>query len=197
MNRKIVLLTIVVVLSFLVRCVIAQEVAPDFTLTDIDGVDFSLSDHRGKVVLLDFFATWCGPCVAKIVHLQSLYEEFGEDFVIISISVSPSSDSVEKLRGFRQEHKIDWTIARDTIGMNDAYDVQYIPTLVIIDQEGYIRHRHVGLTDESVLQEEIYEIIPEFGTWASMIFLFLTLTVVVVIYKRGLQKSSSLKHSSP
>jgi len=147
-----------VVLSFLVRGVVAQEVAPDFTLTDIDGVEFSLSDYRGRVVLLDFFATWCGYCVAQIPHLKTLYEEFGEGLVIISISVSPSSDTVEKLQQFRQTHNINWIVARDTVGVNDEYNVPYLPTLVIIDQEGYIQHQHSGPIDESVLQEEIYEL---------------------------------------
>jgi len=172
-----------------VKCAIAQEVAPIFTLTDIDGVEFSLSNFRGRVVLLDFFATWCGPCVAEIPHLKSLREKFGEDLIIISVSVSPSSDTVEKLQEFRQEHGIDWVIARDTIGINDEYGVQYIPTLVIIDQEGYIRHRHVGLTDESVLYGEIYEVIPEFETWSLTVFLFL-LTVVAIFYKRRVFKKS-------
>ena len=184
MNRKIVLLISLTLLSFLIRSVTAQEVAPDFTLTDIYGIEFSLSDYRGKVILLDFFDTSCIPCLEEIPHLNSLHEEFNEDLVIISISVSPSLDTVEKLQQFRQEHEIDWILARDTIGIYDEYNVQYIPTLVIVDQEGYIQRRHVGLTDESVLKEEIYEIIPEFGTWASIIFVFLTLTVAALTHKR-------------
>ena len=98
--KKFILLASIVVLSFFVRCVIAQGIAPDFTLTDIDGVEFSLSDHRGRVVLLDFFATWCGPCVDEIPHLRLLHSEFGEDFIIISISVDPYSDTVEDLQQF-------------------------------------------------------------------------------------------------
>ena len=184
MNRKIVLLASLAVLSFLVRSIIAQDIAPDFTLTDIDGVEFSLSDYRGKVVLLDFFSLLCGPCIDEIPHLKVVHEEFGEDLIIISISVDPYYDTVERLQQLRQEHGIDWIITRDTIGIYNTYDIQLIPTLVIIDQEGYIQHRHVGLTGESVLSEEIYEIIPEFETWTLVIFAFLMLTVAVVIYKR-------------
>jgi len=166
-----------------VRSVIAQEIAPDFTLTDIDGVEFSLSDHRGKVVLLDFFSLRCGPCIDEIPHLKAVHEEFGEDLIIISISIDPYYDTVEKLQQFRQEHEIGWIVARDTIGIYGQYDVQLLPTLAIIDQEGYIQHRHVYPdTGESVLSEEIYEIIPEFGT--LIILVFLILTVAVVIHKR-------------
>jgi len=178
------LLTSIVLLPFLIGHSFAQEIAPDFTLTDIDGVQFSLSDNRRSVVLLDFFATWCNPCIAEIPHLKSLHEEISEDFIIISISVSPETDTVQNLQQFRQEHEIDWIIARDTIGIWEDYNVQYIPTLVIIDQEGYIQHKHVGLTDESKLREEISEIIPEFGTWISITFIFLILTATIVICKR-------------
>ena len=188
MNKKVFLLIHIAVLALSIKGVIAQKPASDFTLTDIDGVEFSLNDYRGRVVLLDFFATWCSPCVAEIPHLKSLREEFGENLAIISISVSPSSDTVEKLMQFRQEHEIDWIVARDTSGMNEEYGVQYIPTLVIIDQEGYIQHQHVGLTDELVLHEEIYKIIPEFPTWISMLLILTLLTVVMAFYKRRLQK---------
>ncbi len=158
-NAKIILLAGIVVLSILVMDVVALEIAPDFTLTDIDGVEFSLSEYRGKVVLLDFFATWCSACVAEFPHLKFVHDEFGEDLIIISISVSPSSDTVEKLQQFRDDHGIDWFVARDTAGVHDKYgNIWPIPTLVIIDQEGYIQHQHSGLTDESVLREEIYEI---------------------------------------
>jgi len=184
-NKKIFLLVIISVLILFVRSAIAQEIASDFNLTNIDGIEFSLSDYTEKVVILDFFATWCGPCVSEIPHLKSLHEEFGEDLVIISISVSPSSDTVESLLEFRQEHEMNWIIARDTIGVNDKYGVQYIPTLVIVDQKGYIQHRHVGLTEESVLHEEIVKIIPEFWTWPSIILLFLTLTVIVLVNRKS------------
>ncbi|UCE44087.1 MAG: TlpA family protein disulfide reductase [Candidatus Bathyarchaeota archaeon] len=156
--KKTILLAGIVVLSFLVRCAVAQEVAPDFTLTDIDGVDFSLSDFRGKVVLLDFFATWCGACVDAIPHLKSLHGEFGEDLIIVTISVDPYSDTVETLQQFREDHGIDWIVARDTVGVHEEYGMYYLPTLVIIDQEGYIQHEHSGSIDESVLREEIHEI---------------------------------------
>ena len=184
-NKKIFLLANIAVLIFFVRSAVAQEIAPDFNLTDIDGIQFSLSDYTEKVVLLDFFATWCGPCISEIPHLKSLHEKFGEDLVIISISVSSSSDTVESLLKFRQEHEMNWIIARDTIGVSDKYGVQYIPTLVIVDQEGYIQHRHVGLTEESVLHGEIVKIVPEFWTWPSIILLFLTLTLTILVSRKS------------
>jgi len=142
-----------------VRLVIAEKIASDFTLTDIDVVEFSLSDYRGKVVLLNFFQILCGPCVAEIPHLKAVHEEFGEDLIIISISISPGYDTVEKLQQFREEHEIDWIIARDTLGVHENYIIT-TPTLVIIDQLGYIRYTHSPAppkytTAASTLSEEI------------------------------------------
>ncbi len=185
-NTETVLLTALFFACLIEGCASAQVVAPDFTLSDVDGVNFSLSDYRGKVVILDFFATWCSPCVVQIPRLKSLSGEFGEDLVIISIG-SPSN-TVDELQDFRQEHEMDWIVARDGSGVFDKYDIQYIPTLVIVDQEGYIRHRHVGLTDESVLHEEINNAIPEFSSCASIICLVLAVTLALAIYRRSMSK---------
>lgn len=158
MDKKVVLFFGFAFLFSSAGLVVADQVAPDFTLIDVDGLDFSLSDFKGRVVLLDFFATWCGTCRAEIPHLRSLHEEFGEDLVIISISTDPLSDTVEDLILFREERVMDWIVARDTEGVSWNYGVASIPTKVIVDQEGYVQHRHVGLTDELVLREEILEI---------------------------------------
>jgi len=140
--------------------VYAYDAARDFTLTDIDGNEFSLSDYLGKVVILDFLSSRCGLCLAEMSHLKTLHQEFGEDvLVIISIGVS-YVDKVESLKEIREEYGIDWTLAVDTAGVVDKYSVVAIPTLVIIDSDGYKRYRHVGLTEESVLSEEVAAIMP-------------------------------------
>jgi len=140
--------------------VYAYDAAPNFTLTDIDGNEFSLSDYLGKVVILDFFGSQCGPCLAEMSHLKTLHEEFGEDVLaIITIDVH-YGDTVECLKEIREEYGIDWTLALDTAGVVDKYRVVAIPTLVIIDSDGYKRYRHVGLTEESVLSEEVAAIMP-------------------------------------
>jgi thiol-disulfide isomerase/thioredoxin len=184
MKPRILLLILTVATMMPAELAGSADVAPGFSLTDIDGADFALADYQGKVVLLDFFATWCGPCVSEIPHLKALHEEYGEGLVIISISVSPTSDTVAKLQEFRQEYAIPWIIARDTGGINGEYNVQYIPTLVIIDQAGDIRYRHVGLTEESVLQNEIEGIIPEFHTLAPLALVLAALAAVLIAWKR-------------
>lgn len=127
--------------------------APRFSLTSIDGEDFSLSDFLGKVVVLDLMGTTCIPCIEQIEHLHSINDLFGDNIQIISISVSGDSDG--QLRQFALDHNIDWLVARDTDGVGVDYGARFIPTLVIIDQDGYLRNRHSGVVTASVLRDEI------------------------------------------
>jgi peroxiredoxin len=144
--------------------VAGKEKAPNFTLVDIKGEQFRLSDHLGKVVLLDFFATWCSPCILEIEHLKGLYNEYSPDqFVILSISVDPYTDTVPILQSFAQQNEMTWTVARDADNIASKYDVSPIPHLVIVDAEGYKRHDHIGLTAESTFRSEIDSLLSEIG----------------------------------
>lgn len=146
----------------------SQEKAPDFELVDINGKNFRLSEQLGKVVLIDFFTTWCGPCIMEIEHLQSLYREYSsEQLVIISISLDMESDFLPQLRLFAQQNQMQWTVAQDTDNIGYKYDVSPIPHLVVIDTEGYARHNHIGVTAESTLSSEIDALISQNGNGAS------------------------------
>ena len=123
-------------------------------LTDIDGNKFSLEDFRGKVVILDLFATWCQPCLQQIPQLAEIYGKYDHDEVII-ISISSPSDNEEHLRQFRDEHQMSWRVARDTAGVFDKYNVVYIPTIAILDQNGAVYYINEGLTDASTLSSKI------------------------------------------
>lgn len=131
-----------------------HELAPDFTLTDIYGHEFSLSDFRGKVVIIEFFTIHCPTCGDQVDELKKVWSKFHDGLYIISISVSPS-DTDEQLRSYAAEHGIPWRVARDTAGVGENYDIRYVPTLVIVDREGYIRYRHVGLTYSDELISEV------------------------------------------
>jgi peroxiredoxin len=184
LKRSILLLVCLALLASSMTSAIAQGVAPNFTLTDIDGVKFSLGDQRGKIVLLDFFAIMCTGCVEEMPHLNAVHQEFGENVTIISIDTTPEVDTVNALQQFRHDNNITWIVARDTDGGVSAnYTIQVEPTLVIIDKEGYIQYRHQDVTDESVLRQEISAIVPEFGIWPP-VFILLTLTIVIAIFTR-------------
>ena len=134
------------------------EKAPDFTLKDIYGRQFSLSDFRGKVVILDFFYIDCPACREEIPHLKAVKDKFGAQVIIISISVNPG-DTDEELREFAEDYGITWRVARDTADLADAYGISFVPTLIIIDKDGYIRHKHTGLTSHEVLESEVMELL--------------------------------------
>lgn len=123
-------------------------------LTDIDGNKFSLEDFRGKVLILDLFATWCQPCLQQIPQLAEIYGKYDHDKVVI-ISISSPSDNEEHLRQFRDEHQMSWRVARDTAGVFDKYNVVYIPTIVILDQNGAVYYINEGLTDAATLSEKM------------------------------------------
>lgn len=135
--------------------------ANDFSLMDIDGDPFRLNDFRGEVVLLDFMATWCGPCRTSMSDLLEIRREFGEDVVLISISVDPVSDTVERLRDWADLWEADWIHARDTADppVSRQFKVSVIPTLVIMDKDGTVGFRHVGLIPAETLKSEISELL--------------------------------------
>lgn len=136
---------------------IGQEKAPDFTLVDIGGEQFSLSDYRGRVVLIDLFRMnpSCPACIYAIPHLKGVYESYSRDEVILmSISVS-SLDTDETLRSdFVEEYDIPWIVACGGSDIAYRYSVSAVPTLVIVDAEGNM-YRHIGVTEESKLISEI------------------------------------------
>jgi thiol-disulfide isomerase/thioredoxin len=111
-------------------------VAPDFTSHTVDSNEFRLSKLRGKFVLLDFWGTWCGPCLAEIPHLKSTYEQFGGDrFEIVSISVE---DELPELKKFISENKMSWTqvaINRDDL-LTELYQVAKYPSTFLIAPDG-------------------------------------------------------------
>jgi len=170
MRTKILAFSLLLTIAFVfgVDSGFGKEKAQDFELVDINGKSFSLSEHLGKVVLLDFFATWCGPCIMQIEYLQALHRDYpSEQLVILSISVDIESDSLPKLQLFAQQNQMQWTVARDTDMVGYKYNVSPIPHLVVVDSEGYERYSHIGLTAESTLRSEIEALIPENGNGDS------------------------------
>ena len=120
--------------------------APDFTFPGLDGKMVSLSDYKGKVVLVNIWATWCPPCVREMPSMEKLYAKFNNDgFTILAIDMMEEADSV---RAFKEEYKLNFPILLDFDGsVAQFYNVMSIPTTYIVDQEGYIIGSAIGTRD--------------------------------------------------
>lgn len=119
--------------------------APNFTLTDMEGNEVSLSSLRGKVVFLDFWATWCPPCRQSLPHTQSLSQHEkakSGDLMVLAVNAREELDTVKK---FMQDNKYSFRVLMDKEGIVlNAYKVQGIPTFVLIDREGKVAWVQVG-----------------------------------------------------
>ena len=123
-----------------------ENYAPDFSFTSLSGEIVSLDSLQGKVVLLDFWGTWCGPCVESIPELRQLHKKYANEpsFVLIGIS-SDRDDDV--WREFTEKNKMAWPQYRDKDRkIQRAFGVGSFPTYVILDHEGIMRHRSSGMT---------------------------------------------------
>ncbi|MFO7982245.1 MAG: TlpA disulfide reductase family protein [Desulfuromonadales bacterium] len=124
------------------------SMAPDFTLTDMHGENVSLSDYRGKVVFLNFWATWCPPCREEMPSMERLHESMGgKDFVILAVNVEKDKKAVENfLRGTPYSFKI----LLDPEGQaQSAYRVYRYPESYLIDKDGRIIEHYLGARDWS------------------------------------------------
>jgi peroxiredoxin len=118
--------------------------APDFTLKSVDGKDVRLSDYRGKVVLLNFWATWCPPCRSEMPSIESLSKKMkGHDFVILAVSIDGFETS--QLNNIVSPNRYTFTILHDPEQkVADVYLISGIPTTYIIDKSGVIVDKSVG-----------------------------------------------------
>jgi peroxiredoxin len=128
--------------------------AADFTLNDLDGKPVTLKDLRGKVVLLDFWATWCGPCRIEMPRLEALHKELkAKGLVVLGIN---QREEATRARAYIERSGYSFPILLDKEGVaSDAYQVSAIPTLLVIDKAGKVSSHFVGLREESVLREAI------------------------------------------
>jgi len=127
-----------------------NEPAKDFELIAVDGRKVKLSDLKGKVVMIDFWATWCGPCLQSIPTLTKVYEKYkNQGFEILYISGDSEADKY-KVAPFAKEKSIPFQVMLDAAGVKELYNVKAFPTAIFIDAKGNVRHRDTGFTtDES------------------------------------------------
>jgi thiol-disulfide isomerase/thioredoxin len=132
------------------------QVAPmHFTLKDMHGADVNLASFKGKVVLINFWATWCGPCRAEIPGLVELQDQYRDDLMILGVSID---DPAEKLKPYAAEFKINYPVlvGNGHQDMQDAFGPLYgIPVSVIVGRDGRIAKKHSGIATKEQFEREI------------------------------------------
>jgi thiol-disulfide isomerase/thioredoxin len=127
----------------------------DFTMKDVDGNQVSLSSYKGKVVLLNFWATWCGPCKAEIPGFVELQEKYRDQLVIVGYSVD---DTAEKAKAFAAEYKMNYPILLGE-GREDVQDsygpIWGIPASFVISKDGNVCRKHMGIAPKAVFEKEV------------------------------------------
>ena len=134
--------------------IIERPVAPEFSLPQLSGQQLHLSDYRGKLVLLDFWATWCDPCREEIPHfveLQNKYRDQGLQIVGISMDDGP-----EPVRDFYQRFKMNYPVVMGNATTGELYGgILGLPIAFLIGRDGRIYSKHIGATDISIFEREI------------------------------------------
>ena len=128
----------------------------DFTMKDVEGKDVSLQSYKGKVILLDFWATWCGPCKVEIPHFIEFQQKYGpKGLQIVGVSVD---DTVDKLAPYVKDMGMNYPVLQGLghDAVQDAYGpILGIPVSVMISRDGKICATHTGLTSKDVFEKEI------------------------------------------
>ena len=125
----------------------------DVAMQDLDGGTWSLSDLRGKVILVNYWATWCGPCRYEIPQLMKLQEHYGEDLQVIGVSTDAGDPA--NVEAFAREFNINYPIVMSTAEINRQFPgVFALPTSFVIDTAGRVVQTHVGLINPAVLEQE-------------------------------------------
>jgi len=137
--------------------------APDFTLETLDGEQVRLSDLRGQVLLVNFWATWCPPCRSEMPAFQRVYQDYREQgFLILAVNAT-TQDQFSEIAPFRDEFGLSFPILLDQQGeINRLYQVRALPTSFFVDKNGVITQVMVGeAASEALIRAQVEELLAE------------------------------------
>ena len=136
------------------------EAAPDFELQNLDGQSISLSNLKGKPVLVNFWATWCSPCVSEMPYIQEIHDEWsGSGLMVLAINMGDSPPAVEQ---FLQEHNLSLPVLLDTKkNVAQRYGIRAIPTTFFIDKDGIVQVKVIGaFPSKAAIESRLNDIMP-------------------------------------
>ena len=129
--------------------------APDFTLPDLEGNSLTLSDFKGRVIILNFWATWCPPCRREIPDFVELYEKYKDEGLLI-IGVNLDRGDSRSVKQFSKEYKINYPIVLGNVNVTQDYGgVRAIPTTFVIDRKGNIKEKYVGYQPRATFEDAV------------------------------------------
>jgi thiol-disulfide isomerase/thioredoxin len=125
---------------------VGNVVAPLFNLPTVQSDKVGLNDYKGKVVLLEFFASWCPPCRMVAPEIKSIYKKYKDKgFVVLAVSIDSGPNAAAAVRNFVKEFAISYPVALDDGTASRQYQIISIPTSFLIDKQGKLRSKHIGL----------------------------------------------------
>jgi cytochrome c biogenesis protein CcmG, thiol:disulfide interchange protein DsbE len=135
------------------------SMATDFTLQELSGEkNVALSDMKGRVVVLEFWATWCPPCRASIPGIERLHEKYKDKGVVV-LAVSMDDTGWDAVQSFVKENGIKYTVLKGNDNVAEKYQVRSIPMLMVIDKEGKIVKRYLGFGSEEDVEKDIKSVL--------------------------------------
>jgi len=127
----------------------ASDQAPDFTLNSLDGGKVTLSELRGKPVVIDFWGTWCPPCIKALNDMVRISDKFGKRVTFLGVALNDRKDEMERVR---QEKMISYQLLFGTDQVAKAWRVDVVPTVVVLDRNGKVAWRDTGFDPDSGLR---------------------------------------------
>ena len=138
-----------------------RKAAPEFALKDVNGMTVRLSDYRGKVVLLNFWATWCSPCKVEIPWFME-FEQQNKDRGFAVVGIAMDEEGWDVVRPFLAEMRVNYRTLKGDDMMAQLYGgVDSLPTTFLIDRQGRIASVHMGLISRHIYQNEIQELLTD------------------------------------